>query len=747
MVRNPPSATYRLQITPTFTLDDAVGWLDRLDDLGVSHLYLSPLLQASAGSTHGYDVVDPTKIDESRGGEAALRRLAHAAHGRGLGLVLDIVPNHLSVAVPKENPAWWDVLRFGRESGYAPWFDIDWTVGRIVLPVLADDEAVADLRVVEVDYGAELRYGDARFPIRPGTETGTPQQVHDRQAYQLVDWRRGSSELNYRRFFDVATLAGVRVEDPTVYAATHGLVIRLVREGVIDGLRIDHPDGLADPRQYLDWLARDTGGVWTVVEKILEPGEHLPRNWNCAGTTGYDAARLATGVLVDPSGRPALTALWKQVSGRDASFDDEVLEAEREIAHSSLAAEVARLGRLAPQVDDDAVAEALVHFPVYRSYLPDTGEEYLKEALEGARRDRPDLASDFETLEQRLSDPADPLARRFQQTSGMIKAKGVEDTAFYRQHVLVALNEVGSDPSRFGVSTHEWHRECAVLQTDWPSTMTLLSSHDTKRSEDVRARVLLLAQVPDEWASVVAELDDATAPYRGVVAPEDRYLMHQTLVGTAEIEPERLVEYLHKATREAKQNTAWVDGDERYDADIETLARGALADDRYLSVLRPFLARLDSAWSATVVAQKILQLTMPGVPDVYQGCERVCLTLVDPDNRRPVDLHAPDDAKTAVVRTILRLRRDRAALFTSYEPVPTSSPLAVAYARSPGCIVVVPRFAVRVHDTGWDGATVDLPPGRWTDVLRGVPVSTDQLAEVVGQRGGAVLVRDKEGAS
>jgi (1->4)-alpha-D-glucan 1-alpha-D-glucosylmutase len=448
-------------------------------------------------------------------------------------------------------------------------------------------------------------------------------------------------------------------------------------------------------------------------------------------------------VLIDPAGEQPLTALWEDWTGRVESFEEEVVEAEREITQTSLAAEVARLGRLAPEVDDQAVAEVLTHFPVYRSYLPDEGGEYLDEAVDTAMAERPDLAPDLDVLAKRLADPEDPLAQRFQQTSGMVMAKGVEDTAFYRRHVLIALNEVGSDPGRFGVSAAEWHAECAVLQANWPTTMTLLSSHDTKRSEDVRARVALLAQIPAEWANVLATLDAATVSYRGRVAAEDRILMHQTLVGVGEIEPDRLVDYLHKATREAKRHTAWVDGDPKYDADVETLARGALDDPTYLSELRKFLARLDEAWSQALCAQKTLQLTMPGVPDVYQGCERVNLSLVDPDNRRPVDFDAPADAKSKIVTTILRLRREQPELFTSYQPVSVTSGNALAFARSERLVVVVNRFPLNVERDGWADGALDFPPGSWTDALTGARVTSPDLEDVLGRRFGAVLVRSE----
>jgi (1->4)-alpha-D-glucan 1-alpha-D-glucosylmutase len=736
-----PSSTYRLQISEGFTLDDAVEQVDRIAGLGVSHLYLSPLLQAAAGSTHGYDVVDHARIDESRGGEDGLRRLAAAAHDRGLGLVLDIVPNHMSVEVPRQNAAWWDLLRFGQGSAYVSWFDVDWDAGPLLLPVLGSDDDVEKIEVVVEDDGPELAYYDHRFPIAPGTDLGTAAQVHERQAYRLVNWRREAAELTYRRFFDVTSLAGLRVEDRAVYDATHELVLRLVREGVLDGLRIDHPDGLAQPAEYLTWLAADTGNAWIVVEKILEPGERLPPGWATAGTTGYDAARLVGGVFVDPAGAGPLTELWTQRTGDTTTFGEKVLTAKSAVTTGVLAAEVARLQRLAPDIDAAAIGATLAHFPVYRSYLPASGAEFLADAIASARTANPLLTADIDRLAARLADGTDPLAIRFQQTSGMVMAKGVEDTAFYRHHVLVALNEVGGDPARFGVSVDEFHTEAAALQANWPATMTLLSSHDTKRSEDVRARIALLSEIPAEWAEVVTQLDAAAAPHAGRVGPDDTYLLHQTLVGIGPVEADRVAGYLAKATREAKVHTSWTDPDEGYDSDIASLVHGVLADEAYLSVLRRFLGRLESAWQQTLGAQKLLQLTMPGIPDVYQGSERVHLALVDPDNRRPVDWQAVDDAKSGLVRTVLTLRREHPELFTGYEPLPLGSPYALSFLRSPQLLAVVRRLALGLERAGWQDAALPLPPGDWIDELTGRVVSDPHLDALLGERPGALLRR------
>jgi (1->4)-alpha-D-glucan 1-alpha-D-glucosylmutase len=740
-VTTAPSSTYRLQISADFTLDDAVAQVQKIADLGVSHLYLSPLLQAAPGSTHGYDVVNHASIDESRGGEAALRRLAEAAHSAGLGLILDVVPNHMSVAVPRTNAAWWDLLRFGQNSAYVDWFDVDWAADPLLLPVLGSDDDVDKIEVVVEDDGPELAYFDHRFPIAPGTDVGTAAEVHERQAYRLVGWRREAAELTYRRFFDVTSLAGLRIEDRGVYDATHELVLRLVREGVIDGLRIDHPDGLAQPGSYLDWLAEDTSSAWVVVEKILEPGERMPTQWATAGTTGYDAARLVTGVFVDPAGEQPMTDLWQARTGDQSSFGEKVLTAKRAVTSGVLAAEVARLHRLAPEASPAAIGEVLAQFPVYRSYLPGDGLDFLRAALTAARAALPDLSAEFDALEARLSDGSDPFAIRFQQTSGMVMAKGVEDTAFYRHHVLVALNEVGGDPARFGVSVDEFHTESAELQATWPKAMTLLSSHDTKRSEDVRARIALLSEIPAQWAKVVGQLDAAAAPFLGRVAPDDTYLLHQTLVGIGPVDADRVVGYLEKATREAKVHTSWTDPDEEYDADVQSLVRGVLADRDYLAVLTEFLSGLESAWQQTLSAQKLLQLTMPGIPDLYQGSERIHLALVDPDNRRPVEWTAAPDDKAQVVRSVLTLRREHPELFTGYEPVPLQTPYALAFHRSPELLVVVRRLALGQHANGWSGAELPVPEGEWRDELTGAEVRSHRLKALIGDSAGAVLRR------
>ncbi|HST66575.1 MAG TPA: malto-oligosyltrehalose synthase, partial [Mycobacteriales bacterium] len=462
-----PVSTYRVQVSPDFDLHATAGLAGYLARLGVTHLYASPLLTATTGSMHGYDVTDHRTADPQRGGEEGRLVLAAALAEHGLELVLDLVPNHMGVAVPHENPAWWDVLQLGPQSAYGRWFDIDWSRGRVLLPVLGDGpDALNDLRLED----GELRYFDKRYPLAPGTETlDDPVKAHEHQHYELVSWRRASTDQNYRRFFAISDLAGLRVEEPSVFDATHAEVLRWAAHGEVTGLRIDHPDGLTDPAGYLERLWQASNGLWTVVEKILEPGEQLP-DWPVAGTSGYDAMAEVDGVLVDPAGEAAFTALDTRLTGVSTSWADLVHDCKLDVATGMLAAEVRRMTALAPDVPSvaEALAELLACFPVYRSYLPD-GVAYLDQAVAAAARRRPELS--FDELSARLRDPDSPLAVRFQQTSGAVMAKGVEDTAYYRWTRFLTLNEVGGDPDRFGLPLDGFHAALAARQERHPAGM------------------------------------------------------------------------------------------------------------------------------------------------------------------------------------------------------------------------------------------------------------------------------------
>jgi (1->4)-alpha-D-glucan 1-alpha-D-glucosylmutase len=768
--RDVPTGTYRLQVTADQTLDDAASLAGYLADLGVSHAYTSPLLRSASGSTHGYDTVDHAHIDESRGGQAGFDRLVAALHERGLGLVLDLVPNHMGVADPAEAPWWWDVLQHGRDSAHAGAFDIDWDFGggRVRIPVLGSAEDVEKLEVVDTADGKELRYYDNRFPIAPGTDGGTPQEVHDRQHYELVDWRRADRDLNYRRFFAINTLAGLRAEDPEVFRATHDLVLRLVEAGAVDGLRIDHPDGLADPKGYLDRLAEASGGRWTVVEKILEPGEDLPESWRTAGTTGYDALAEVDDVLVDPEGESVLSALDTELSGAPVDYAQLVHDCKREVTDGILGSEVARLVRVIGELpgvardqQTEALAELLASFPVYRSYLPD-GREHLDATVAAVRERRPDLAAALDGLHPVLSQAGTEAATRFEQTSGPVMAKGVEDSAYYRWARFVVLNEVGGDPARFGSTVAEFHEAQQRRLERKPESMTTLSTHDTKRSEDTRARLAVLAELGAEWADLV----------RGLLTRHplpDRPLAHlvwQNLVGAWPLSRERAHGYAEKAAREAGMSTTWTDVDEEFETALYEMVDAAYDDERTSAEIERFVARIAPFGRSNSLAQKLLQLTMPGVPDVYQGTELWDLSLVDPDNRRPVDYEQrrrllaqldagevpPVDetgaAKLLVVSRVLRARREHPDWFTGYEPVQATGVAAdhvVAFDRG-GVVAVATRLPVGLSIAGWDDTALRLPTGAWRDLLTGGRFVSDAeglpVAGLLERLPVALLVRD-----
>ena len=673
-----PASTYRLQLTADFTLDRAREALPYLRELGVDWVYLSPMLGAEEGSTHGYDVVDPTTVDDARGGETGLRELAEAVHSAGGGILADIVPNHVGVATPKDNAWWWNLLKHGQASKYATAFDIDWEAGdsRIWLPVLGDgtdqdpEAELARLRIVD----GELHYYENVYPLAPGTEEAAraaagpgageeevARAAHELQNYRLMPWREADENLNYRRFFAVNSLAGVRVEIPRVFSETHREILSWIRDGLVDGLRVDHPDGLADPGGYFENLRQATGGVYLLGEKILEPGERLPATWAVDGTTGYDALGEIERVLTDPAGAPVLDEMAARLGGwTDAGNDTaatteveaEVVWAEmihgtkRAVADGMMRSEVERLARLVPGLlpEDatgerlqDALAELLACFPVYRSYLP-TGRHHLDDAASDAVRRRPDLAEAVQALLPLLADPDHPIGERFQQTSGMVMAKGVEDTAFYRYTRLASLNEVGGDPSSFALDLARFHDLQGDRQARMPRTMTTLSTHDTKRSEDVRARIDVLSEIPGEWARTLDRLMELAPLGDG---PFEK-LLWETVVGAwpvdgSALQTQRLTDYALKAAREAATRTTWTEPDEDFEAALADLADRATGTGELRDTLQAMADRVAVAGVVNQAAMKLIQLTLPGIPDVYQGTEIPFPTLVDPDNRRPVD--------------------------------------------------------------------------------------------------------------
>lgn len=654
-------ATYRLQLGGELDFAAVAQLVPYLRELGISHLYLSPSLQARRGSTHGYDVVDPTRVSSELGGEEGLRELAAA----GLGIVLDIVPNHMGRG--EENPWWAD-------------------------PALR-----------------------ARF----------------------FDLEQGSGL--YRRFFDVDELAAVREEDPEVFEVMHGKVLELVREGVLDGLRIDHPDGLADPAGYLRRL-RERGADLVWVEKILSatpPGERL-RDWPIAGTVGYDFLNDVAALFVDPAGEAALTELWLEISGDARSFGEVGHEAKLEQATETFARELAWLERLAPRFGESEIAEALASLPVYRTYVEaaagvvDPADVAVLEAS-GAS---PELRDAL--LLRGGGRVEDGFVVRFQQTSPAVAAKGEEDTAFYRYLRLLALNDVGGDPARFGISVESFHARNLERSLRFPQALLATQTHDTKRSGDARARIGALAAMAAPWREAVARWHALSAPLRqrDPPAPDhiDEYLIYQTLVGVWPIEPTRLDGYLIKALREAKRRTRWVGPDEDYESAVRRFAAALIGHAPFIADFELFMAALLPEGERSALGQLALKLSAPGVPDIFQGDELWCLSLVDPDNRRTVDWDArraalarvrsgaplaPDDSKLLLIHRALGLRARRPDAFAGpYEPLAAPAEVC-AFLR--GEAEVLAAVALRGPTRGED-VEIELPPaasGRWRDVLGG----------------------------
>ena len=883
--RRTPSATYRLQLHPGFDFAAARELLPYLSRLGISHVYCSPVLQTTPGSTHGYDVVDPQRVNEALGGETGWRELIDAAHAAGLGIVLDIVPNHLAITM--ENPWWWDVLENGRASRFARYFDVDWAPPEpalrdtVLMPILGDhygrEVEAGTLRVIREGGSFRIAYHDHRLPVAPrsldellldaarrsasdeltllsGTFAALPPSTSDdrasverrdrdketlrrwlerllleqpqvaqavddvleaintdpdrldalleRQNFRLALWRTAGRDLGYRRFFDVTTLAGMRMEDETVFADSHALVLGWLREGSLDGLRIDHPDGLRDPAEYLDRLRRADPDAWLVVEKILQPEERL-RGWPVAGTTGYDALHRIDGLFADSAGEDHLTRSYVDFTGLDETLEQVVQDGKRLVLHEILGSELNRLTALALRICErhrrqrdhtrhdlhEALREICVSFPVYRSYVrAESGqvspqdEAVISTAVRAAKARRDDLDADLfdfvgDILSVRLRGPLESeLAMRFQQLTGAVMAKGVEDTAYYRFDRLISLNEVGGDPAAFGVGVDRFHGDNMAIQQHWPETMLSSSTHDTKRSEDTRARIHLLSEMPDAWDAAVRRWASINAPYRRRDMPDrnTEWFLYQTLVGAWPIEIERVQEAMLKSVREQKLHTSWTRPDEAYEAALSDFIAKAFDSESFLRDLEAFVEKLTHPARVTSLAMTLLKLTMPGIPDIYQGTELWVRSLVDPDNRRPVDFDlrerlveespglSPEDVmprlseglpKLWLIQRALAVRRERAAAFDpttgTYRPLPVEgrkASHAVCFVRGGTVATVVPRLVLGLG-RDWGDTVVDLPAGSWCNVLTSDESEGGRLplSESLARFPVALLVREVEG--
>ena len=850
------TATYRIQFNSGFRLADARALVPYLERLGVSHLYASPLLAARPGSLHGYDVADPTRLNPELGSEDELRGLAADLRERGMGILLDIVPNHMGTGA--DNPYWEDMLANGRRSRWASWFDVEWESersslhGRVLIPVLGDTlEAVLDRGELTLERQGDrvrLKYFDRSFPLSPETERtlteadlsrwhqgkagrARMEELVDAQRYRLAFWKRASIAINYRRFFDVNDLIALRMHDPDVFRETHALVLRWVDEGVIDGLRIDHIDGLLDPQGYLDALRVEVAGrrpssaepVPIVVEKILSPGERLRESWPVQGTTGYEFLNELEAAFIDADGAARLDEAYRRLLGARGrgGIEEAAVRGKELVLRAALAADVARLTKLFRRArqtrrgaEGTRAAAAIRHFiatlPVYRTYIDarrtvhQDDRDVIERALARAR-ERWSNSAELDRLEAMLASPdenANEFVARLQQTSGPATAKGVEDTALYRYVPLASLNEVGGDPARdLPRAVRDLHRANRERQDRWPRSLLCTSTHDTKRSADVRSRLDVLSEMPDEWVRSVRSWRRLLASHRskgrGGVSPDSstEWLLYQTLLGIWPVEQsardaastvkDRVVEYMVKANREAKVRTSWTSPDEAYEKAVERYIGAALENETFVSEVAAFAGGIAPAGYCNGLARLLVHLTSPGTPDIYQGDEMWNFALVDPDNRRAVDFEsrratldgldaaldggdradacaemlrsvADGRLKMHVTRTALRIRHETPGIFTrgryaELDGRGERAAHALAFSRSlEGAMVVaaVTRLPVRLSGTvgiptglAWGDSEIMFPrsdvPRRWRCALTGRAVET-QNAEV----GAALLARE-----
>jgi (1->4)-alpha-D-glucan 1-alpha-D-glucosylmutase len=934
MIERPviPTSTYRLQFHKGFTFQDARALVPYLHELGISHIYASPIFRATPGSTHGYDVCDHNTLNPEIGTRADFDALSAELRSRGMGLILDFVPNHMGIAEP-QNLWWMDVLENGPASPFARYFDIDWRplkvelADKVLLPVLGDQYGrvleKGELRVGFVDATFHVDYFSNRFPTAPRTmraileraaarlpsspeelasiltalrnlparTESDPDKIVERtrekqitrkrlaqlckdepavqaaiedeiaemnsgkgeggfdrldefissQPYRLSSWRVAAEEINYRRFFDINSLAAVRVELPEVFDATHRLLLELIAAGAVDGVRIDHIDGLANPRGYLArlqqsaakaiGLSAEARPLYLLVEKILAPGEPLRAGWPVSGTTGYEFTNDVIRVLVDQDAEAEITECHARFIGPRMDFHDVAYRSKRLVMESALASEVAVLGHLLNRLSEcnrwyrdftvnalsAAVREVIACFPVYRTYLlpgEPPGEQDVRligRAISRARRRNLSMEhSVFEFIRDVLLPPADnphpvdeglraEFLLKFQQCTGPITAKGVEDTAFYIFNRLIALNEVGGEPSEFGETVEAFHRQNAERLAAFPHSMLAKSTHDTKRSEDVRARIAVISEVPREWGQLLRKWATANRTAHtqvdGVWAPDgnEEYLLYQTLLGSWPLEPMddnaraeyrgRIHGYMEKALHEAKVNSSWIEPNAPWDSAVSEFATRILEPgkaNKFLPTFIPFAEKIAQFGAVNSLAQTVLSLTAPGVPDTYQGTELWDLSLVDPDNRRPVDykrrIAALQESRTPpellehwrdggiklfTVRTLLRFRRERAGLFASgsYEPVTASgtfSDCCIAFERAIGnqrILVVVPRLATRVGFPPVGGLWKDtvIAPGTtgcgWRDLFTGRRIpggAAARLSEILADLPFGVLEMETE---
>lgn len=848
-----PIATYRLQLRPGFGLKEAAALIPYLKELGISHIYTSSFLQAAKDSTHGYDVVDPTKINDQLGNETIHAELCEDLKAAGMGHMIDVVPNHMAI-IGKQNPWWWDVLENGSSSQYAIYFDVDWDSSeerwpnKVLLPVLSDHYGrileKGEIRLSFEEGQFTLHYQDQVFPVDPSSlaellrsaaekcpvemlaflaecfsrlprptvssRKGVERRHRDKavlaslltklyqedslvkdsicttienynknpdlldrlidqQNYRLAFWKTASKDLGYRRFFDIKELIGLRMEDLEVFESTHLLPIRWYHQGLVQGLRIDHPDGLRDPTGYFVRLSTACPGAWIIAEKILEPGEKLPVEWNSvSGTTGYEFLNLINGIFVDPKGTDRLTALYSSSIGEEVHFSHLVYQCKRLVLNDLFGSEVNRLTTLFVAICErhrryrdytrTELSEALIHvasgFPVYRSYVTANradikrDEEWIDEAIQNALKQQPDLDKDLLTflksiLLLRVEGALESeLAMRFQQLTGPAMAKGFEDTALYKYNRLISLNEVGGNPSEFGITQEGFHKACEENRQKHPLTLIATTTHDTKRSEDCRLRINLLSEIPEQWEAAVKRWTVINQQLKeDEIDPNTEYLLYQTLIGAWPISKERLWGFIEKAIREAKVHTSWSKPNQEYESAVREFVSDLLENKKFTDDFKTFAKPLFDAGYRHGLSQTLIKLTIPGIPDIYQGSELWNLTLVDPDNRQAVDYGLRRDLmaqikklslqeilsrmeeglpKLWLIHQVLSFRKNNVDLFnkgSSYTPLYVSGKEArsvIGYVRGDRVIVAAP---IRQLNVDWQDSKISLPSGIWQDLF------------------------------
>ncbi|MBV8114104.1 MAG: malto-oligosyltrehalose synthase [Silvibacterium sp.] len=891
MTRRTPTATYRLQLHKEFTFDDAAAIADYLHALGISHVYCSPYLQPVPGSKHGYDVVDPQRVNGELGGAPAHERFCMRLGEVGLGQVLDIVPNHMSLG--KENRYWWDVLENGPLSRYASYFDIDWRPqeerlrDKVLVPILPEQygRALQDgaIKVTRNGVRFQVEASGQTFPVAPislpailvraadyarsdtlnflaasfgrlpspeyfdrrtilardrdklvlfrllarlcdeepkicemidrsieelNSNLDALDDFLNQQIYRLAYWKTADQQLGYRRFFDVNTLIGVRVEREHVFEETHALILDWLKRGVLDGVRVDHPDGLRDPLEYFRRLRDRAPEVWIVGEKILEPGEFLHENWPIEGTVGYDFLNQVNGVLVSQRGVTELRGIYTEFTGQPGEFESIAHDKKINVMQEALGSDVNRLTSLFVEICEAnrnrrdytsteirrAIREIAACFRIYRTYvvparneITDADRRAISEAAECGKLKRHDIDAglfDFlrDVLTMEVSGKKETeFLQLFQQFTGPVMAKGVEDTAFYCFNRLVGLNEVGSDPGRDGISLAEFHGYCYKMHATRPLTMTTLSTHDTKRSDDVRARLAVLSEVPGRFHSAIQRWSRINREFRvksssGVEHPDrnTEYFYYQTLVGAWPLPLDRAQSYMLKAVREAKQQTTWVANNKEFEEALHSFIEKTLAHQPFTEKLEEFVRRIRDAGRVNSLAQTLLKHVVPGVPDLYQGDELWDLSLVDPDNRRPVDydlrrrlleeiqnsngseivsqiLRRADEGlpKLWTIHQALLLRREHPEWFgcqAAYTPLLAEGSKAehvLACMRGDSVIAVAPRLFLTL-DKSWRRTRLALPQGHWKNRLtrEDVPGGNIEVESLLRQFPVALLTRE-----